>query len=74
MKFKGNTGVAAANDCSADRSRVGVPDYRDLVKAKLRIANGLYESMVNEFHRALVFEAMVVAILMIEMSKLFQGQ
>jgi len=53
--------------------RVGVDDYRVLVEEKLRIAGELYESMVNDFHqaRAFVLEAMVVAILVIEMIHLF---
>lgn len=54
-------------------SRVGVNDYRVLVEQKLRIAEDLYDSMVNEFHqaRAFVLEAMVVAILIIELVHLF---
>jgi len=54
-------------------SRIGVNDYRLLVEQKLRIAGELYESMVNEFHqaRAFVLEAMVVAILVIELIHLF---
>jgi hypothetical protein len=52
---------------------VGVPDYRNLVDQKLKIAGELYEIMVNEFHqaRAFVLEAMVVAILVIELIHLF---
>jgi hypothetical protein len=43
------------------------------VEEKLRIAGELYESMVNEFHqaRAFVLEALVVAILVIELIHLF---
>jgi len=54
-------------------NRVGVPDYRNLVDQKLGIAGELYEIMVNEFHqaRAFVLEAMVVAILVIELIHLF---
>jgi hypothetical protein len=57
-------------------SRVGVTDYRNLVEQKLRIAGDLYESMVNEFHqaRAFVLEAMVVAILVIELVHVFGGR
>ena len=56
-------------------SKVGVTDYRNLVDEKLRIAGDLYEFMVNEFHqsRAFVLEAMVVAILVIELIHLFGG-
>jgi hypothetical protein len=54
--------------------RVGVQDYRNLVDQKLRTARDLYEFMLNEFHhaRAFLLEAMVVAILVIELFHLFQ--
>ena len=56
-------------------SRVGVTDYRNLVEAKLRTAGELYEFMTNEFHqaRAFILEAMVVAILVIELIHLFRS-
>lgn len=56
-------------------ARVGVPDYRNLVERKLRIAADLYQSMVNEYYQARSFllEAMVVAILVIELIHLFRG-
>jgi hypothetical protein len=56
-------------------ARVGVPDYRNLVERKLRIAGDLYQSMVNEYYQARSFllEAMVVAILVIELVELFRG-
>jgi hypothetical protein len=56
-------------------TRVGVTDYRNLVERKLRIAADLYQSMVNEYHQARSFllEAMVVAILVIELIHLFRG-
>jgi len=56
-------------------ARVGVPDYRNLVERKLRIAGDLYQSMVNEYYQARSFllEAMVVAILVIELIELFRG-
>ena len=55
-------------------TRVGVPDYRNLVEEKLRTAGELYDFMMNEFHqaRAFVLEAMVVAILVIELVHLFR--
>ena len=55
--------------------RVGVTDYRNLVDEKLRTAGELYDFMMNEFHqaRAFVLEAMVVAILVIELAHLFHG-
>ncbi len=54
-------------------SRVGVADYRNLVDQKLRTARELYEFMTNEFHqaRAFVLEVLVVAILVIELVKVF---
>jgi hypothetical protein len=54
-------------------SRIGVTDYRKLVDEKLRNAGDLYQFMVDEFHqaRAFVLEAMVVAILIIELAHLF---
>jgi hypothetical protein len=54
--------------------RVGVTDYRNLVEEKLRTAGELYQFMVNEFHqaRAFVLEALVVAILVIELVHLFR--
>jgi hypothetical protein len=56
-------------------ARVGVTDYRNLVEEKLRTAGELYDFMMNEFHqaRAFVLEAMVVAILVIELIHLFRG-
>ena len=55
-------------------ARVGVTDYRNLVEEKLRTAAELYQFMTNEFHqaRAFVLEAMVVAILVIELVQLFR--
>jgi hypothetical protein len=56
-------------------AKVGVTDYRNLVERKLRIAADLYQSMVNEYYQARSFllEAMVVAILVIELIHLFRG-
>jgi len=71
IKFLSDMFYARAYRVAANR--VGVPDYRNLVDQKLRIAGELYEVMVNEFHqaRAFVLEAMVVAILVIELVHLF---
>ena len=46
-----------------------------MAERKLRIAGDLYDFMVNEFHqeRSFVLEAMVVAILVIELIHLFRG-
>jgi hypothetical protein len=71
IKFLSDMFYARAYRVAANR--VGVPDYRNLVDQKLRVAGELYEFMVNEFHqaRAFVLEAMVVAILIIELVHLF---
>jgi hypothetical protein len=73
IKFLSDMFYARAYRIAAQK--VGVTDYRDLVDEKLKIAADLYESMVNEFHqgRAFILEAMVVAILLIELGYLFTG-
>jgi len=71
IKFLSDMFYARAHRMAA--ARVGVPDYRNLVDEKLRTAGELYEFMMNEFHhaRAFVLEAMVVAILVIELFQVF---
>src|SRR6267378_165805 len=56
--------------------KVGVPDYKDLVKQKLDTAEELYRFMVDQFNqsRAFVLELMVVVILIIELVMLFRGK
>jgi hypothetical protein len=73
IKFLSDMFYARAYKIAA--ARVGVTDYRNLVEEKLRTAGELYEFMTNEFHqaRAFVLEAMVVAILVIELFSLFRG-
>ena len=73
IKFLSDMFYARAYRVAA--AKVGVTDYRTLVERKLRIAGELYESMVNGFHQARSFllEAMVVAILVIELIHLFRG-
>ncbi len=73
IKFLSDMFYARAYRIAA--ARVGVTDYRNLVEQKLRIAADLYQFMTNEFHqaRAFVLEAMVVAILVIELVHLFRG-
>jgi hypothetical protein len=73
IKFLSDMFYARAYRVAA--SRVGVTDYRNLVEQKLRTAGELYEFMTNEFHqaRAFVLELMVVAILVIELVRLFWG-
>jgi hypothetical protein len=57
-------------------SKIGVPDYKDLVKQKLDTAEELYRFMVDQFNqsRAFVLELMVVIILVIELVMLFSGK
>lgn len=56
--------------------KIGVPDYKDLVKQKLDTAEELYRFMVDQFNqsRAFVLELMVVVILVIELVMLFSGK
>jgi len=56
--------------------KVGVPDYKDLVKEKLQTAEDLYRFMVEQFNqsRAFVLELMVVIILVIELVYFFRGK
>lgn len=71
IKFLSDMFYARAYRMAA--ARIGVTDYRNLVDEKLRTAGELYEFMVDEFHqaRAFLLEAMVVAILIIELAHLF---
>lgn len=73
IKFIGDMFYARAYRLAA--TRVGVPDYRNLVERKLRIAADLYQSMVSDYHqtRSFVLGAMVVAILVIELIHLIRG-
>ena len=56
--------------------KVGVPDYKDLVKEKLQTAEDLYRFMVEQFNqsRAFILELMVVVILIIELVYFFRGK
>jgi hypothetical protein len=57
-------------------TKVGVPDYKDLVDEKLATARELYGFMIEQFHqaRAFVLELIVVIILVIELIFLFRGK
>jgi hypothetical protein len=57
-------------------AKVGVPDYKDLVKEKLQTAEDLYRFMVEQFNqsRAFILELMVVVILIIELIYFFKGR
>jgi hypothetical protein len=56
-------------------TKVGVPDYKDLVARKLRTAEELYRYMIEQFNqsRAFLLEVTVVLILLIELFFLFRG-
>jgi hypothetical protein len=56
-------------------SRIGVPDYKNLVAHKIQTAEELYRFMVDQFNqsRAFFLEAAVVIILIIELFFLFRG-
>jgi hypothetical protein len=57
-------------------SKVGVPEYKNLVNEKLKTAEGLYHFLIEEFHqsRGFVLQLMVVIILLIELGYLFHGK
>jgi len=57
-------------------SKVGVPDYKDLVTSKVHTAKELYRFMVEQFNqsRAFFLEVTVVVILVIELVYLFLGR
>jgi hypothetical protein len=72
IKFLSDMFYARAYRMAANK--VGVTDYRNLVEEKIRTASELYQFMTNEFHqaRAFVLEALVVAILVIELVRVFR--
>jgi hypothetical protein len=57
-------------------SKIGVPDYRNLVVQKLDTAEDLHRFLIDQFHqgRAFVLELMVVIILIIELVYAFRGK
>jgi hypothetical protein len=74
MKFLGDMFYARVYRLAADR--LGLTDYRRLVDAKLKSAGELYDFMVSEYHhgRAFLLEALVVAILIVDLLLLFWGR
>ena len=70
------TDMFAARFYRLAASKVGVPDYRDLVTQKVRTAEELYRFMVDQFNqsRAFLLELTVVIILVIELFYLFRGK
>ncbi len=57
-------------------TKVGVPDYKDLVAQKLKTAEDLYHDMIEQFNQARGFflEIVVILILLIELVYLFLGK
>jgi hypothetical protein len=57
-------------------TKVGVPDYKDLVNQKINTAEDLYRFMVDQFNqsRAFFLESAVVIILVIELIYFFRGR
>ena len=57
-------------------TKVGVPDYKDLVARKVKTAEDLYNYMVEQFNqsRAFFLETVVVLILLIELFYFFRGK
>ncbi len=57
-------------------AKVGVPDYKDLVAQKLKIAEDLYDYMIDQYNQGRTFflEVAVVLILLIELFYAFRGR
>lgn len=57
-------------------TKVGVPDYKELVSRKVKMADDLYNYMIDQFNqsRAFFLEFTVVLILLIELYYLFRGK
>lgn len=74
IKFLSDMFYARAYKMAA--ARIGVPDYRRLVDAKLQTAGEMYRFLMDEYHqgRAFILELMVVIILIIELGALFLGK
>ncbi len=74
IKFVSDTFYAAAYRLAA--SRVGVPEYRDLVEKKLNTAGALYEFMVSQFNEARLFllEAAITVLCLLDVLLLFKGR
>ena len=57
-------------------AKVGVPEYQNLVNEKLKMSEGVYRYMIDEFHQnsGFILELMVVIILIIDLIFLFRGK
>lgn len=55
---------------------VGVPEYKNLVNEKLKMTEGVYRFLIDQFHQSsgFVLELMVVVILIIDLLMLFRGK
>ena len=74
LKFVGDMFFARVYKLCA--GKIGVTDYQALVQEKLRIADELYDFMIEQFHqsRGFLLEFIVVLILMIELFFLLSGR
>jgi hypothetical protein len=74
LKFVGDMFSARLYKLCA--SRIGVVEYQELVREKLRTASELYDFMIEQFQqsRGFLLEAVVVIILLIELVFLFRGK
>jgi len=74
IKFVSDTFYALVYRLAA--SRVGVPDYRQLVEKKLETARELYEFMVNQFNEARMFvlEAAITLLCLLDVLLLLRGK
>lgn len=74
LRFFGDMYYARAYRLANER--IGVADYRASVDEKIRAAGQLYQFLIDEFHhsRAFLLEAMVVAILIIDLVYLVRGK
>ncbi|HEY6273511.1 MAG TPA: hypothetical protein VIX19_16140 [Terriglobales bacterium] len=73
LKFVGDMFSARLYKLCA--AKIGVVEYQELVRDKLRTAHDLYGFMIDQFQqtRGFLLEAAVVVILLIELAYLFRG-
>lgn len=74
IKFVSDTFYALAYRLAA--TRVGVPEYRDLVEQKLKTARELYDFMVAQFNEARLFllEAAITVLCLLDVLLLLRGK
>jgi hypothetical protein len=79
---RADTAIKFVSDMFAARlyrlaaTKVGVPEYKNIVNEKLKTAENLYRFLIDEFHqsRGFALEVMVIIILVIELIFLFKGK